>query len=102
MPPTWRVPPNLRPETVEFERVIPWKEALLRKAFGRFHENEEFENFRDEHANWLPGYARFMALKAANGGRMWTEWDAASRARPGGSRAITSFCSSNSSANGAR
>jgi 4-alpha-glucanotransferase len=62
--------------TVEFERVMVWKEALLRKAFGRFHEDGEFQEFRDQHARWLPGYARFMALKAANGGRMWTEWDA--------------------------
>jgi len=68
--------PEFAPETVEFECVIPWKETLLRKAFGRFREDEEFKKFRDEHANWLPGYARFMALKAANGGRMWTEWDA--------------------------
>jgi 4-alpha-glucanotransferase len=68
--------PEFAAETVEFERVGVWKEALLRKAFGRFREDEEFQKFREQHANWLPDYTRFMALKAANGGRMWTEWDA--------------------------
>jgi 4-alpha-glucanotransferase len=74
--------PEFAPETVDFERVIPWKETLLRKAFGRFREDGEFDKFRDEHASWLPGYARFMALKAANGGRMWTEWEAGAAPDP--------------------
>jgi 4-alpha-glucanotransferase len=65
--------PDFSPDKTEFERVIPWKEALLRKAFGRFH-HPEFERFRTEHASWLAGYTRFMALKAANCGKMWTEW----------------------------
>jgi 4-alpha-glucanotransferase len=69
-------PPDFAPDTVEFERVIPWKEGLLWKAFERFGD-PELERFRNEHAAWLPGYARFMALKAAHSGRMWTEWDAA-------------------------
>lgn len=67
--------PDFPPEAVDFDHVFLWKEALLRKAFGRFRDDEAFEKFRTEHANWLPGYARFMALKAANTGRMWTEWD---------------------------
>jgi 4-alpha-glucanotransferase len=66
-------PPDFSPDKVEFERVIPWKEALLRKAFSRF-EHSEFDRFRTNHAAWLPGYTRFMALKAANCGKMWTEW----------------------------
>jgi 4-alpha-glucanotransferase len=66
--------PAFAADRVEFERVIPWKEALLRKAFERFHD-PDLDQFRTEHAAWLPGYARFMALKAAHSGRMWTEWD---------------------------
>jgi 4-alpha-glucanotransferase len=69
--------PEFPPEKVEFECVTPWKEALLRKAFQSFRvDDADLKKFRDQHANWLPGYTRFMALKAANGGRMWTEWDA--------------------------
>src|SRR6185312_8008364 len=68
--------PEFPQDEVDFPRVIFWKEALLRKAFGRFNgEGEEFAQFRCAHAGWLPGFVRFMALKAANAGRMWTEWD---------------------------
>ena len=66
--------------TIEFERVIPWKSALLRKAYERFRthslpaDRDEFERFIERNSNWLPAFARFMALKEANGGVMWTEW----------------------------
>jgi 4-alpha-glucanotransferase len=79
--------PEFPPDRVEFERVIPWKEALLWKAFERFHD-PELDQFLTEHAAWLPGYARFMALKAAHGGRMWTEWDAGTS--PGGPSSLPS------------
>jgi 4-alpha-glucanotransferase len=75
--------PDFPAEAVDFDHVFLWKEALLRKAFGRFRAADEaFEKFRTDHANWLPGYARFMALKGANKGRMWTEWDAQIQADP--------------------
>lgn len=67
--------------SVDFERVIPWKTALLRKAFERFRthslaaDREELAEFVSRHAVWLPSFARFMALKEANGGRMWSEWN---------------------------
>src|SRR5580658_5636078 len=65
--------PDFSADKVEFERVVPWKEVLLRKAFGKFR-HPEFDRFRAAQAAWLPGYARFMALKTANCGKMWTEW----------------------------
>jgi 4-alpha-glucanotransferase len=83
----WLQPPDLSgapefpEERVDFERVIAWKTALLRKAFERFHthslpaDREEFKTFVCRNTHWLPSFARFMALKEANGGRMWTEWD---------------------------
>jgi 4-alpha-glucanotransferase len=58
---------------VEFERVAPWKFGLLRRAFERFSPNEEFETFVSGQ-RWLNDFARFMALKEANGGVAWTEW----------------------------
>ena len=60
---------------VEFERVIPWKNAMLRRAFERFHADGEFFGFRRANAEWLEPYAEFMALKEANGGVSWTRWD---------------------------
>ncbi len=59
-------PPAFAEDRVEFERVVPWKMEQLRKAWrkgadGQFH--------------WLDTFARFMALKVANGGVAWTDWD---------------------------
>jgi 4-alpha-glucanotransferase len=65
--------PDFSLDHVEFERVIPWKEKLLQKAFDRFSA-PDLDKFRANHAAWLPGYARFMAIKAAHSGKMWTEW----------------------------
>jgi 4-alpha-glucanotransferase len=73
--------PSFPAESVDFEHVIRWKNALLRKAFERFRthssnaDREAFSAFAHGHSSWLPSFAHFMALKEAHGGRMWTEWD---------------------------
>ena len=56
---------------VDYERVVPWKMAALRRAFRRKGD----AGSRDEGPAWLDTFARFMALKAANGDRPWWEWD---------------------------
>jgi 4-alpha-glucanotransferase len=73
--------PDFPDETVDFQRVIPWKNALLRKAFEHFRthasptDHEELSEFVRRHTGWLLSFSRFMALKEANGGRLWTEWE---------------------------
>jgi len=65
---------------VDFARVIPFREALLRRAFARFEAGaapalrEAFAGFCARHAEWLDDYALFTALKAHHGGRAWTDW----------------------------
>lgn len=44
--------------------------AKRRTSFAR-----EYEAFCKRNASWLTDYALFMALKDANGGRPWTEWE---------------------------
>jgi 4-alpha-glucanotransferase len=61
-------------DTVDFERVIPYKFKLLRKAFDNFRSTAEFEDFCAQHRAWLDDFAQFMALKDANGQKAWTEW----------------------------
>ncbi len=74
-------PPQFPTASVDFAHVIPWKSALLNRAYERFHthsspaDHDELRTFVGTHRNWLPSFAHFMALKEANGGRMWTEWD---------------------------
>ena len=69
--------PRFSADTVEFERVIPWKTRLLRRAFEGFQPDEEFETFVTINEAWLNDFASFMALKEANGGTAWSVWDPA-------------------------
>jgi 4-alpha-glucanotransferase len=69
------------PETrTDFECVAPFKAALLRHAFRRFHAHADPSEFRSlagfqaTNATWLEPYARFMALKEANQNRGWADW----------------------------
>lgn len=70
------------PGPVPFERLIPWKEALLAKAAARFEERASsrrraaFDDFR--HASpELERLALFLALKARAAGRPWWTWERA-------------------------
>ena len=70
--------PDFPPDHVDFKRVLPFRRALLEKAYRRFFEApdvhaEAFERFREGNADWLDDYALFMALKEAIGGA-WTDW----------------------------
>src|SRR4051812_47176185 len=72
--------PRFAEGRVEFERVVPWKMAALRRAFragagGAGPGAGEF-------GAWLDSFARFMALKVANGGVAWTEWNPGVEADP--------------------
>jgi 4-alpha-glucanotransferase len=51
--------------------------ALLRKAYARFKKNlpEDYAAFCKKEAEWLDEYALFMAIKDANSGKSWMEWD---------------------------
>jgi 4-alpha-glucanotransferase len=72
-------------ERVDFGAVIPFKLRLLRRAFERYQAGAapalggEFEAFRTAQASWLDDYALFKALKEANGGGSWLDWDDALR-----------------------
>ncbi|MFP4113551.1 MAG: 4-alpha-glucanotransferase [Spirochaetota bacterium] len=74
-------------ERVDYGAIIPWKTRLLRKAFDRFADvatpgqRARLAQFEHLNRHWLNDYAMFMALKDANDGRPWTEWDADLRDR---------------------
>lgn len=71
--------PQFPEDAVDFERVIPFRLALLRKAatsfFGsRNAARDEFESFCTANSEWLDDFSLFMALKEAHELRPWTEW----------------------------
>lgn len=79
--------PAFPAERVDFGAVIPFKLALLARAFSRFQEHATVqqhaavEAFRRAQGDWLEDYALFMALKQVHDGRPWVAWDAPLRRR---------------------
>jgi 4-alpha-glucanotransferase len=61
--------------TVDFERVIPHRQRLLRAALDRFVPDATFHAFVERERDWLEDYALFMALKQEHGGISWTDWE---------------------------
>jgi 4-alpha-glucanotransferase len=72
---------ELAQETVDYERLIPIKSALLQTAAQRFlryakgdPQWERFELFCEQESEWLESYALFTALKERETLRPWFEW----------------------------
>jgi 4-alpha-glucanotransferase len=73
--------PDFPAEEVDYGAALPWKNALLDRAYQAFLKSaslqEEFEEFQQKHKSWLTDYALFLAIKEAHGGAPWTEWPSA-------------------------
>ena len=90
----WLAPSDLRQAPdfphryVDFERVVPFKQALLKKAAANFFSHrsqparDDFERFCSEKAAWLDRFAEFAALKGNSRGVSWTSWPRDLRADP--------------------
>ncbi len=79
--------PDFPLDAVDFDRVIPWKMKLLRKAAQNFQaqaseiQRKEFEGFCRGKADWLDDYALFTALIETQASPVWTDWSAELRDR---------------------
>jgi 4-alpha-glucanotransferase len=66
---------------VDFGRVIPFKRALLNRAFESFRlirgSQPEYIRFCESQSTWLDDFALFRALKDVHGGVAWNEWEPA-------------------------
>ena len=62
---------------VDYGTMYVSRYALLHKAYDRFVKEipQEFWNFCDREREWLDEYTLFMALKDANNGVAWLEWE---------------------------
>ena len=75
--------PHFPEDEVDYGRVLPTKLQLLEKAADAFSASTDeetrtqYEQFCQERAFWLDDYAFFMALKKANGGASWSQWEPA-------------------------
>lgn len=63
--------------SVDYEKVYQNRFQLLKIAFQNsgIKENSEFTDFVKKNEEWLADYALFMAIKDAEGGTSWTEWE---------------------------
>lgn len=72
---------------VSFDRVIPYKLDLLKKAYLHFKLRpnhllaEPFRHFCIKEAAWLEDFVLFFALKSHHDFRPWTEWPKGLRMR---------------------
>lgn len=71
----------LTTERVEFDYVRKFKQDLLSKAFDKHQQGNNpelrasFESFVKVAHSWLDDFALFSALRDANGGSAWSDWD---------------------------
>lgn len=72
-----------KPQYVDYGIMYVNRYALLRKAYERFSKKTpaDYEAFCSKEAEWLDEYTLFMALKDANDGAAWNEWDDALKLR---------------------
>jgi 4-alpha-glucanotransferase len=74
-------------DRVDYPRVLPWKEGLLRRAHDAYRSGRApdlvpgYAAFRHREAGWLDDYALFRALRDENDGRPWTRWAVGDRDR---------------------
>ena len=67
-------------QIVDYDAVIPFKLALLRKSFEIFERRaslamrRQFEAFCSQNASLLENYSLFMALREAHGLASWNTW----------------------------
>lgn len=64
-------------QSVDYGTMYVSRYALLKKAYARFVKNvpSDFTTFCEEKKEWIEDYTLFMALKDANDGAAWSEWD---------------------------
>jgi 4-alpha-glucanotransferase len=72
--------PDLPADAVDYGSVIDFKFDILHKSYVHFMQyatpaqQEAFQKFCADNANWLDDYALFMGLKDAHDGNVWNTW----------------------------
>ena len=64
-----------RADKVDFGKQYENRLQVLRIAFSRYTETEDFARFCRDNSRWLSDFALFMALKDHTGGKPWYEWE---------------------------
>jgi 4-alpha-glucanotransferase len=68
-------------ERIDFGNVIKFKNEILKTAYRRFKQvtdqsiGASFEHFSHRASAWLDDYALYRALKEAQNGKAWNDWE---------------------------
>ena len=76
--------PQLSSDRVDYAGAAAFRKAELRRAFAAFRNRRKprsFAAFLRREREWVHDYALYCALRAANGGRPWLEWERDQRLR---------------------
>lgn len=63
------------PSYIDYEKIYNQRFPILKKAFARFVEDEEFREFVKENEFWLEDYSLYMAIKNSLNGISWSQWE---------------------------
>lgn len=67
------------PEKIDYGQMYNSRYKVLRKAFEKaqltLKQDEAYQRFLSENADWVSDYALFRAVKDHFGGKFWQEWD---------------------------
>ena len=63
-----------REDKVDYGLLYDNRLKVLRKAFVRHGETEDFARFRAANSDWLPDFVAYMGLKDKFGGKPWCQW----------------------------
>lgn len=71
------LPWGTNPHYVDYGKMYESRYPLLKKAYTRFMQKvpDDFGSFCLEEGYWLEDYSLFMALKDANDGAAWFQWE---------------------------
>jgi len=70
--------PGFTETKIEFPKVIKFKNELFLKAFNRFDESaegNEYTQFKKENEYWLSDFCLYMTLKEHFDDKVWNRWD---------------------------
>lgn len=68
---------------IDYEKIYFTRFKILKKAYERseIEQLSEFIRFKEENRFWLEDYSLYMAIKDANNGISWMEWDTSLKER---------------------
>lgn len=69
------------PMYVDYGALYNHRYKVLKKAFARFEEDEEYEAFIKEESFWLDDYCLYTAIKKEQGEICWDQWPESLRKR---------------------